>query len=493
MDSEDEDDSSNATTRAENPARRTKPRTKGRSKAQAAYSELGAAHMSAAARQLHRRADKSRERMNGDSSNWGILSCLIACCVITVGITSVAYMVLVKANFAAENSEHAERTAGTPSELDSAAAEMVVSQTLPQSPITSPSPPVALFSPPLPMPSPPQELSPLPSPLAPKLPKPPPPPPPAPPPLPSLPPSLPPPPVHATWSHYPDLNCWWGGHGAQEVDQPPGTAVFEVTTLDECKDACARVSDYGCEVPWRTPTPSTPPCSLTSLPTQAVLFSQDKKCYRKRHVDPSACLSDAAYQLYIRTDLRPKPTAVPLIIDTDMSFDVDDVLAVCMAHALHDLNEANILAIVHNSGYPGGIGGASVLNHFYHHDEEIPLGAYKGPFGRDRESTPPGRVWRTGPYVPSLLADFPSPVRSSTEVPDAVEQYRSALTSAVDGSVAIAAIGFATNLCACPTQCSSSSLPSLYIFAHNDPFALCDLAQICALTFTARRYKPTHW
>lgn len=269
--------------------------------------------------------------------------------------------------------------------------------------------------------------------------------------------------------------------------------MFEVTTLDECKDACARVSDYGCEVPWRTPTPSTPPCSLTSLPTQAVLFSQDKKCYRKRHVDPSACLSDAAYQLYIRTDLRPKPTAVPLIIDTDMSFDVDDVLAVCMAHALHDLNEANILAIVHNSGYPGGIGGASVLNHFYHHDEEIPLGAYKGPFGRDRESTPPGRVWRTGPYVPSLLADFPSPVRSSTEVPDAVEQYRSALTSAVDGSVAIAAIGFATNLCACPTQCSSSSLPSLYIFAHNDPFALCDLAQICALTFTARRYKPTHW
>ena len=31
--------------------------------------------------------------------------------------------------------------------------------------------------------------------------------------------------------------------------------------------------------------------------------------------------------------------ATPLIVDSDMSFDVDDVMAVCMAHALHDLGE----------------------------------------------------------------------------------------------------------------------------------------------------------
>ena len=33
---------------------------------------------------------------------------------------------------------------------------------------------------------------------------------------------------------------------------------------------------------------------------------------------------------------------VPLIIDTDASFDVDDVVAICMAHALMDAGEVEI-------------------------------------------------------------------------------------------------------------------------------------------------------
>ena len=76
---------------------------------------------------------------------------------------------------------------------------------------------------------------------------------------------------------------------------------------------------------------------------------------------------------------------VPLIIDTDMDFDVDDVAAVCSAHALQDRGEAEILAIVHNTGYPGGIGAVSVLNHYYGRDD-ILLGAFKGDFGATRIS-----------------------------------------------------------------------------------------------------------
>ena len=45
------------------------------------------------------------------------------------------------------------------------------------------------------------------------------------------------------------------------------------------------------------------------------------------------------------------------------------------------MGEANILAIVHDSGYKTGIGGVSAINHYYGHDF-IPLGAYKGPFGK---------------------------------------------------------------------------------------------------------------
>jgi len=148
----------------------------------------------------------------------------------------------------------------------------------------------------------------------------------------------------------------------------------------------------------------------------------------------------------VRTDPLPASAAVPLIIDTDLGFDVDDALAICMAHALHDAGEAKLLAVLHNSGFPGGIGGASALSHYYHHDEEVALGAYKGPFGRDRDSRPPGSEWKTGPYVPMLLREFEAPVKSSSDVADAVHTYRSALASAADGTVAIAAIGFATNL-----------------------------------------------
>jgi len=137
---------------------------------------------------------------------------------------------------------------------------------------------------------------------------------------------------------------------------------------------------------------------------------------------------------------------VPLIIDTDMIFDVDDVLAVCMAHALHDVGEAKLLAVLHDSGYPQGIAAVSVLSHYYGHDD-VPLGAYKGPFGRDREKSPIGAMWRTGPYVPALVEDFTAaPVKSSADVDDAVLVYRKALAAASDHSVAIANIGFSTNL-----------------------------------------------
>ena len=46
---------------------------------------------------------------------------------------------------------------------------------------------------------------------------------------------------------------------------------------------------------------------------------------------------------------------VKLIIDTDMDYDVDDVGAVCAAHAMADRGEVEIIAIVHNAGYPHGM------------------------------------------------------------------------------------------------------------------------------------------
>ena len=42
-----------------------------------------------------------------------------------------------------------------------------------------------------------------------------------------------------------------------------------------------------------------------------------------------------------------------MIIDTDASADVDDVVAICLAHKLQDRGETDILAIVHDAGLPG--------------------------------------------------------------------------------------------------------------------------------------------
>ena len=100
---------------------------------------------------------------------------------------------------------------------------------------------------------------------------------------------------------------------------------------------------------------------------------------------------------------------VPLIIDTDASFDVDDVVAICLAHALADRGEANILAIVHDAGIPEGIGAVSVLNHFYGRDD-IVLGAYKGEYGKDGNGN-----WVRGHYVDHLVNNWDSPIRDSSQ------------------------------------------------------------------------------
>merc|ERR1719326_1510168 len=68
-----------------------------------------------------------------------------------------------------------------------------------------------------------------------------------------------------------------------------------------------------------------------------------------------------------------------LIIETDLGLDLDDVSALCMANALHDKGEANLIAVMHNTGFAKAVGGISAINNYYHHSN-IPIGAYKGRF-----------------------------------------------------------------------------------------------------------------
>jgi hypothetical protein len=118
-----------------------------------------------------------------------------------------------------------------------------------------------------------------------------------------------------------------------------------------------------------------------------------------------------------------------------MSTDVDDVAAVCMTHALADRGEAELLAVLHNTGLFEGVGAISVINHWYGRDH-VPVGAYKGVFG----ATLPGK------YVLNITKSFDSPIKNYSQVPDAVDVYRTVLAKQPNRSVTISSIGFMTNL-----------------------------------------------
>ena len=154
------------------------------------------------------------------------------------------------------------------------------------------------------------------------------------------------------------------------------------------------------------------------------------------------------------------PPPVNIIFDTDMSIDVDDVGALCVAHALADRGEVNILAALHNSASPLGVGAISVINSWYGRSD-IPVGAYAGRIGdpqgtsilspwgftRDPNGNPPESPWQIGPYVPDLVRNYPSRVRSATDADgDAVTVLRRTLAAAEDHSVTIVSVGYATNL-----------------------------------------------
>ena len=65
----------------------------------------------------------------------------------------------------------------------------------------------------------------------------------------------------------------------------------------------------------------------------------------------------------------------------------------------------------------------------------------QGDFGKDDWGN-----WVRGWYVDDLVDNWPSPVKGSWDVPDAVSVYRQVLAAAEDHSVVISAIGFATNI-----------------------------------------------
>lgn len=131
-----------------------------------------------------------------------------------------------------------------------------------------------------------------------------------------------------------------------------------------------------------------------------------------------------------------KGEAIPVIFDTDMGPDYDDVGAITLLHAFADEGQARILATIASTNYPNVASVLSVLNTYFNRPN-VPIGVPKGKAVPDKD---------TQHWSDTLVARYPHTVRSNSEVPDAVALYRQILAKQPDRSVTIITVGFLTNL-----------------------------------------------
>ena len=128
---------------------------------------------------------------------------------------------------------------------------------------------------------------------------------------------------------------------------------------------------------------------------------------------------------------RPKP--LPIIFDTDIQGDADDVGAVAVLHALADRGEAEILAMGVSCKNPWSPLCLDVLNTYYARPQ-IPIGVVKGP-----------AFQKPSKYARKVAEEFPHRLKSADDAPDAAILYRQVLAKQADASVVMVSVGQLTN------------------------------------------------
>lgn len=134
------------------------------------------------------------------------------------------------------------------------------------------------------------------------------------------------------------------------------------------------------------------------------------------------------------------PPAVPLIFDTDIGNDVDDVLALGMIHALQSRGECDLLAVTITKDHPLAAAFTDAVNSFYARGD-IPIGVC-----RSGVTPEPGKFNILASQKDGEQLRFPHDLRSGNDAPDALSVLRRALSAADDKTVVIVQVGFSTNL-----------------------------------------------
>jgi inosine-uridine nucleoside N-ribohydrolase len=148
------------------------------------------------------------------------------------------------------------------------------------------------------------------------------------------------------------------------------------------------------------------------------------------------CLSLLFYATSLPAQKKSSP--IPIIFDSDMGPDYDDVGAITMLHAFADSGYVNILATVASTKYQGVAAVFNVFNTYFKREETI-IGVPKGKALELKD-------WQH--WTDTLLLKYPHRIQKNAEVPDAIEVYRSVLSVQQNKSVTIITTGFLTNLSA---------------------------------------------
>jgi inosine-uridine nucleoside N-ribohydrolase len=127
---------------------------------------------------------------------------------------------------------------------------------------------------------------------------------------------------------------------------------------------------------------------------------------------------------------------IPVIFDTDIAPDYDDVGALAILHALADTKEVSILATMSCNSFSTTAPTLSVINTYFHR-ANIPIGVNSTGFP-DKECK---QKW-----AQAIIQKYPHSIHSNAEAMDAVLLYRKILSAQPDHSVTIISTGFFSNL-----------------------------------------------
>ena len=130
-----------------------------------------------------------------------------------------------------------------------------------------------------------------------------------------------------------------------------------------------------------------------------------------------------------------KPGKIPVIFDTDIDGDNDDVAAAAILHALADEGKVEILAMGVVSRHPYSPACLDAINTYYGRGD-IPIGVYKGTALAEHGS----------PYAKVVAERCPNDVGLADKVPDVLGVYRRVLSGQPDGAVTMIAVGQMNNL-----------------------------------------------